>query len=89
MSTIDFIVNRVYNTSMKILLEQVGGHLEMRVEYTEPSDHRSLDSTVIDMMAELDNRQGVKRMSYDTWHWDLRRRREAEEYITYFYLKHE
>jgi hypothetical protein len=28
-------------------------------------------------------------MSYDTWHWDLRKQQEAEEYITYFYLKHE
>jgi hypothetical protein len=43
----------------------------------------------MDMAKELDGRQGVKRMSYDTWHWDLRRRQEAEEYITYFYLKHE
>jgi hypothetical protein len=41
------------------------------------------------MVHELDNRRGVRRMSYDTWHWDLRRRQEAEEYITYFYLKHE
>jgi hypothetical protein len=31
----------------------------------------------------------VRRMSYDTWHWDLRKQQEAEEYITYFYLKHE
>lgn len=73
---------------MKITLEQVGQHLEMTVEYNDVSDHRSLDSTIIDMTAELDHRQGVRRMSYDTWHWDLRRRHEAEEYITYFYLKH-
>ena len=73
---------------MKITLEQVGRHLEMRVEYNEISDRRSLDSTIIDMTAELKDRRGVKRMSYDTWHWDLRKRREAEEYITYFYLKH-
>lgn len=73
---------------MKITLEQVGRHLEMRVEYNEVSDRRSLDSTIIDMTAELKDRRGVKRMSYDTWHWDLRRQREAEEYITYFYLKH-
>lgn len=48
----------------------------------------SWDADVADMAAELDNRQGVKRMSYDTWHWDLRRKNEAEAYITYFYLKH-
>ena len=74
---------------MKIVLEQVGQHLEMTVEYSKVDDHLDLDSTVVDMAAELDHRQGVKRMSYDTWHWDLRRKQEAEEYITYFYLKHE
>jgi hypothetical protein len=74
---------------MKIVLEQVGGHLEMSVEYSKVDDHLDLDSTVVDMTAELDHRQGVRRMSYDTWHWDLRRKQEAEEYITYFYLKHE
>jgi hypothetical protein len=73
---------------MKIVLEQVGGHLEMFVEYSAVDDHLDLDSTVVDMTAELEHRRGVKRMSYDTWHWDLRRQREAEEYITYFYLKH-
>lgn len=73
---------------MKIVLEQVGQHLEMSVEYSAVDDHLDLDSTVVDMTAELDHRQGVKRMSYDTWHWDLRRQLEAEEYITYFYLKH-
>ena len=60
----------------------------MSVEYSAVDDHLDLDSTVVDMTAELDNRQGVRRMSYDTWHWDLRRKQEAEEYITYFYLKH-
>lgn len=70
---------------MKIVLEQVGGHLEMVV----PHDLKpSWDATIADMAKELDHRQGVRRMSYDTWHWDLRRRQEAEEYITYFYLKH-
>jgi hypothetical protein len=73
---------------MKIVLEQVGQHLEMTVEYSKVDDHLDLDSTVVDMTAELDHRQGVKRMSYVTWHWDLRRQLEAEEYITYFYLKH-
>jgi hypothetical protein len=74
---------------MKIVLEQVGQHLEMSVEYSKVDDHLDLDATIVDMSAELDNRQGVRRMSYDTWHWDLRRKQEAEEYITYFYLKHE
>jgi hypothetical protein len=73
---------------MKILLEQDGGHLVMYVAH-EPNQFELIwDGTVTDMAAELDGRQGVRRMSYDTWHWDLRRKQEAEEYITYFYLKH-
>ena len=70
---------------MKILLEQVGGHLEMSVPHDLTT---SFDATIAAMALELDSRKGVRRTSYDTWHWDLRRRREAEEYITYFYLKH-
>lgn len=74
---------------MKILLEQQGGHLVMYVAHEPNQFEPSWDVAVKDMAAELDHRQGVKRMSYDTWHWDLRRQQEAEEYITYFYLKHE
>jgi hypothetical protein len=71
---------------MKILLEQESGHLVMSVGY---EDNPMWDAGITDMAAELDHRQGVRRMSYDTWHWDLRKLHEAEEYITYFYLKHE
>jgi hypothetical protein len=73
---------------MKILLEQEGGHLVMYIAHEPNQFELSWDGTVTDMAKELDNRQGVRRMSYDTWHWDLRRKQEAEEYITYFYLKH-
>jgi hypothetical protein len=74
---------------MKILLEQDGGHLVMSVEHNETVENAlNWGATIDDMVLELDNRQGVKRMSYDTWHWDSRRKQEAEEYITYFYLKH-
>lgn len=74
---------------MKIVLEQQGRHLEMYVAH-DPNNQFNLewDATIADMAAELDHRQGVKRMSYDVWHWDLRKTQEAEEYITYFYLKH-
>lgn len=72
---------------MKILLEQDGGHLKMSVVMMV-SDTVEWETAIKDMSNELDNRQGVRRMSYDTWHWDLRRQHEAEEYITYFYLKH-
>jgi hypothetical protein len=74
---------------MKIVLEQEGGHLVMYVAHEPNQFELRWDITVTDMAKELDGRQGVKRMSYDTWHWDLRRQQEAEEYITYFYLKHE
>ncbi len=74
---------------MKILLEQEGRHLRMFVVHSDThADDMGWAATIADMDAELRGRQGVKRMSYDTWHWDLRKRREAEEYITYFYLKH-
>jgi hypothetical protein len=73
---------------MKIVLEQEGGHLAMSVVMMV-SDTIEWETAIKDMSAELDHRQGVRRMSYDTWHWDLRRKQEAEEYITYFYLKHE
>ena len=72
---------------MKIVLEQEGRHLVMSVVMMV-SDTIEWETAIKDMSAELDNRQGVRRMSYDTWHWDLRRKQEAEEYITYFYLKH-
>ena len=72
---------------MRILLEQHGGHLVMSV-LMMVSDTIEWETAIKDMSNELDNRQGVRRMSYDTWHWDLRRKQEAEEYITYFYLKH-
>ena len=73
---------------MKILLEQEGGHLVMYIAHEPNQFELSWDATVTDMAKELDGRQGVRRMSYDTWWWDLRRKQEAEEYITYFYLKH-
>jgi hypothetical protein len=75
---------------MKILLEQEGKHLVMSVVHDDShDDDMRWDTFVNDMAKELDHRQGVKRMSYSTWHWDERRHVEAEEYITYFYLKHE
>ena len=72
---------------MKIVLKQEGRHLVMSVVMMV-SDTVEWETAIKDMSNELDNRQGVRRMSYDTWHWDLRRKQEAEEYITYFYLKH-
>jgi len=71
---------------MKILLEQDGGHLAMIVEH---SLKPQWDAVIYDIAEELKDRKGVRRMAYDTWHWDLRKQHEAEEYITYFYLKHE
>lgn len=41
-----------------------------------------------EVVQELGNRTGVKRMAYHIWHWDLRKKQEAEEYVTYFHLKH-
>ena len=75
---------------MKILLKQENKHIIMRVVSTDVIDGVDLNwgVAIADINEELKDRQGVRRMSYDTWHWDLRKSREAEEYITYFYLKH-
>ena len=70
---------------MRIVLEQEGQHLIMSVAY---EDDPQWNATITDIDIELNGRQGVRRMSYDTWWWDLRRKDEAEAYITYFYLKH-
>ena len=75
---------------MKILLEKEGAHLVMSVMHNDShATGERWDIFVNDMAEELAHRKGVRRMSYDTWHWDLRRQQEAEEYVTYFYLKHE
>ena len=76
---------------MKIVLEQEGKHLIMQIVNDEIIDGVGIGWSVAiaDVDQDLKGRQGVKRMSYDTWHWDLRKQQEAEEYITYFYLKHE
>jgi hypothetical protein len=76
---------------MKILLEQQGRHVAMQIVGDKIIDGVDADwgMAIADIDHDLKGRQGVKRMSYDTWHWDLRRLHEAEEYITYFYLKHE
>jgi hypothetical protein len=76
---------------MKILLEHEGKHLIMQVVANKViNGHESeWDTAIVDIASDLKDRKGVRRMSYDTWHWDERRHVEAEEYITYFYLKHE
>lgn len=38
------------------------------------------------LIHELDGRPGVKRMSYDTWHWTSND--ELQRFLTYFYLKY-
>lgn len=71
---------------MKITLTHQGRHIEMLVAQSDITEDWGYG--IDDITADLDHRKGVKRMSYDTWHWDERRHVEAEEYITYFYLKH-
>ena len=76
---------------MKIVLEQEGKHLVMQIVNDEIIDGVGIGwgAAIVDVDQDLKGRQGVRRMSYDTWHWDLRKQQEAEAYITYFYLKHE
>lgn len=83
---------------MKITLYKDKRHVVMQVmsgKLAEVDDfdqaHQGVerwDEFIVDIADELENRQGVRRVSYDTWWWDERKAQEAEEYITYFYLKH-
>lgn len=61
-------------------------HHENIVVYDE--NYSQWTQFIIDIANDLKDRPGVRRMSYDTWWWDERKSHEAEEYVTYFYLKH-
>lgn len=83
----------VYTVSMKIILYKENRHVVMRVASDKldqyvGENYERWDEFIVDLANELDGRPGVKRKSYDTWWWDERKEQEAEEYITYFYLKH-
>ena len=83
---------------MKIILFKENRHVVMQVmsgKLGEVEDfdqvHEPIgrwDEFIVDLANDLKDRPGVKRMSYDTWWWDERKEQEAEEYVTYFYLKH-
>ena len=57
----------------------------MKME-SDSQDINLLDSMVKTVVAELDGRIGVRRMSYDTWHWSSHH--EMERFLTYYYLKY-
>jgi hypothetical protein len=76
---------------MNITLVKENYHWIMELHSEGLVAERTVDNwgaAVDSVTEELKDRQGVKRMSYNTWHWDGRREIEAREYITYFYLKH-
>jgi len=78
---------------MNITLEQENNHWVMRIhdlgaEHATHREYISWDAALSSCHEELEGRKGVKRMSYDMWHWDGRREQEAREYMTYFMLKH-
>ena len=79
---------------MNITLEQENNHWVMRIHDCNDArlqTHReyiSWDAALSSCHEELEGRKGVKRMSYNMWHWDGRREQEAREYMTYFLLKH-
>ena len=83
----------MYNVCMNITLEQENNHWVMRihdlgVEHATYREFIGWDAALDACHEELKGRKGVKRMSYDMWHWDGRREQEAREYMTYFMLKH-
>lgn len=49
-------------------------------------DVNLLDNLVKTVTEELEVRPGVRRMSYDTWHWA--NHDEMERFLTYYYLKY-
>ena len=49
-------------------------------------DINLLDNIVRSVAEELEGRIGVRRMSYDTWHWTSQN--EMERFLTYYYLKY-
>lgn len=76
---------------MKIILFKENRHVVMQVTIDPDADdilYERWDHFVIDLANDLKDRSGVRRMSYDSWWWDERKAHEAEEYVTYFYLKH-
>ena len=78
---------------MNITLEQENNHWVMRIHdlgvaHATYREFIGWDAALDACHEELEGRKGVKRMSYDMWHWDGRREQEAREYMTYFILKH-
>lgn len=55
-------------------------------ESDDSLDVNLLDSIVKTVTEELEGRIGVRRMSYDTWHWT--NHNEMERFLTYYYLKY-
>ena len=83
----------MYNVCMNITLEQENNHWVMRIHdlgvaHATYQEFIGWDAALDACHEELEGRKGVKRMSYDIWHWDGRREQEAREYMTYFLLKH-
>lgn len=71
---------------MKITLTEKNNHIEMSFDqFALGAQWDIIDEVVQD----LDNRRGVTRKAYHIWHWHIFKKSEAEEYVTYFYLKHE
>lgn len=81
---------------MNIIIYKENRHVVMQVAKIDHHDnvvilddtYERWDEFIVDIANDLKDRKGVRRMSYDTWWWDERKSQEAEEYITYFYLKH-
>ena len=60
-------------------------------KYKIEADESGVDVNLIDNLIktvteELEGRIGVRRMSYDTWHWT--NHNEMERFLTYYYLKY-
>jgi len=57
-----------------------------KIDPYDGPDINLLDTMVKTVTEELEGRMGVRRMSYDTWHWT--NHNEMDRFLTYYYLKY-
>jgi hypothetical protein len=75
---------------VNLTLEKHNNHLVMTMSWEGSTDFlkgKLYDVSVQTLVQELDQVKGVRRMSYNIWHWDARLESQANQFITYFMLK--
>ena len=76
---------------LNITLNEGNNHLVMQIreKFLDTSTWSSVGPGLRNSwQVELNCRDGVKQVGNSTWHWDIRFKQQAEEYVTYFNLKY-